>query len=343
MNNTLSELVALSQYAAKPFWVQGPGGNTSVKDGEGNMYVKASGGFLGELTETSSWVQVGLPQILNVLKEEGLSGREPGDAERINKAVQEALIKPAVEGLRPSMETAFHALYYKYVLHTHHVFANIYLCSDHAEEIQDCLPDAETCFSSLLSDYYTPGAELSWMLYDIFRFQPAMPQITLLPNHGIIISADSLEELIKLNDDLHQQLCSKLNISDNDYPDYSLHEQENGFVLDCSYLQEYFAKAVPMPHIFTEYLVPDHIVYLYPEDFSVENPAAKIYFDPQTKTIHLNTNRKQAIAITELMINNAFLHEQITGRGFEPLTINYDANKLRNMGAERFRRKSMDE
>lgn len=342
MNNTLSELVALSQYAAKPSWVQGPGGNTSVKDDAGNMYVKASGRFLGELTGTSSWVQVEIPRILNTLKEEGLSGREPEDAERINNAVKEALVKPAAEGLRPSMETAFHALYHKYVLHTHHVFANIYLCSDHAEELQDCLPAVETCFSSLLNDYYTPGAELSWMLYDIFRFQPDMPQITLLPNHGIIVSANSLEEVTRLNDNFHQQLCNKLNVSDGDYPDYALQEKENGFTLECSYLQEYFAKAGSLPNIFTEYLVPDHIVYLYPEDYSIENPEAKIYFDPRSTTIHLNTNLKQAIAITELMINNAFLHEQITGHGFEPLTINYDADKLRNMGAERFRRKSME-
>lgn len=342
MNKTLSELVALSQYAAKSCWVQGPGGNTSVKDEEGNMYVKASGGFLKELNEISGWVEVNTAAILKTLKEDGLSGREPAGAEQINDAVKGLVVHAAAAGLRPSMETAFHALYHKYVLHTHSVFANIFLCSDHAEDILECLPDAEYCFSALLNDYYTPGAELSWMLYERFRFHPEMPQVTLLPNHGIIISANSLEEVTRLNDDVHQQLCRKLNLAEAGYPDYFLSQKANGFVLVCAYLQHYFERSDLPPRIFLEYLVPDHIVYLYPEDYSTENSSAKIYFDPIGKVIHLNTSGKQAVALAELMINNAFLHEQITSRGFEALTINYDAAKLRNMGAERFRQKSME-
>lgn len=342
MNNTLKDLILLSQYAAQPYWVQGPGGNTSVKDETGSMYVKASGGFLKELDAASGWVEVDAPCILKVLKEDGLSAREPAGAQRVDDAVKGSVVHAPAEGLRPSMETGFHALYHKYVLHTHPVFANIYLCSDHAEEIQECLPDPDECFSALLTDYYTPGAELSWMLYERFRFRPEMPQITLLPNHGMIISADSLEEVMRLNNELHRQLCRKLNLEHTAYPGYSLPEKANGFILVCPYLQNYFERSGLAPQLFSEYLVPDHIVYLYPEYFSTEQRHAKIYFDPVGKTIHLNTVRKEAIALAELMINNAFLHEQITSRGFEPLTINYDADKLRNMGAERFRKKSME-
>lgn len=306
------------------------------------MYVKASGGFLNELDAAAGWVEVDTAPILKTLKEDGLSGRETSGAGQIDDAVKGSVAHAAAEGLRPSMETAFHALYHKYVLHTHSVFANIYLCSDHAEEIQECLPDREQYSSALLSDYYTPGAELSWILYERFRFRPGMPQITLLPNHGIIVSAGSLEEMIRLNDDFHLQLYRKLNLAESDYPGYSLQQKADGYMLVCAYLQQYFERSGPAPQIFSDYLVPDHIVYLYPEDYSTENRRAKIYFDRNEKVIHLNTGSKQAHALAELMINNAFLHEQITGRGFEPLTINYDADKLRNMGAERFRQKSME-
>lgn len=337
------QLVQLSQYAARSVWVQGPGGNTSVKNDDGCMWVKASGVFLGEVNNNAGWVQVHCQEITQTLKQEGLSGREADDLVLINNAVAGSLSEAAVPGLRPSMETAFHSLYQKYVLHTHNVFANIFLCSDQAEEIASCLPDPETCFSSLVNDYYTPGAELSWVLYDLFRFSPSMPQITLLPNHGIIVAADSLEELVAIHDQFHAQLCIKLNLTDNDYPGFSIHPDGNGFVLTCAYLEEYFADAGTVPAVFSNYLVPDLAVYLYPGHYSATNEHAKVYFNPLTRSIRLNTGRKEAITLAELMINGVFLHEQITRRGFEPLTINFDADKLRNMGSEKHRRKSLEE
>jgi ribulose-5-phosphate 4-epimerase/fuculose-1-phosphate aldolase len=341
--NFLNELVQLSQYAAKPYWVQGPGGNTSVKDNEDRMWVKASGVLLGEVSANAGWVQTDLLAIKEILKKEGLSGREPGDIALINETVNNACIQTATNGLRPSMETAFHSLYHRYVLHTHHAFANIFLCSDHADDIHYCLPNTGECFASLASDYYTPGAELSWMLYDMFRFEEAMPQITLLPNHGIIISANTLVELFSVHDAFHARLCSRLQLNDHDYPGYTLQQEENRFVVNCNYLQKYFSNAGEQPPVFYEYLVPDLAVYLYPEYYSCTNSQSKIYFNPQTNIIQINASRREAITLTELMIYAVFLHEQITARNFEPLTINFDTGKLRNMGAEKYRRKAVGE
>jgi ribulose-5-phosphate 4-epimerase/fuculose-1-phosphate aldolase len=341
--NFLDELVQLSQYAAKPCWVQGPGGNTSVKDDEGQMWVKASGVLLGEVNENAGWVQTNLAVIKEILQKEGLSGREPVDIALINKAVNNACIGTATNGLRPSMETAFHSLYHRYVLHTHHAYANIFLCSDHAEDIHHCLPDAGECFASLASDYHTPGAELSWMLYDMFRFEEAMPQITLLPNHGIIIAADSMKELVAIHDAFHAKLCGYLKLTDDHYPGYTLQEEQNGFVATCSYLEHYFALEGATPGLFSEYIMPDQAVYLYPEYYSVTDPQAKIYFHRPTTTIHLHTGYREAVTLMELMIACLFIHEQIAARKFEPLTINFDTGKLRGLGAEKYRQKKLEE
>lgn len=307
------------------------------------MYVKASGVLLGEVNEQAGWVETDAGLIRQQLKQEGLSGRETEDAALIDETVRNSVITAAQPGLRPSMETAFHSIFPKYVLHTHNAFANIYLCSSNAEDIYPCLPADEDFFSSLVNDYYTPGAELSWMLYDIFRFEAAMPQITLLPNHGIICAAESIEELYTVHNDFHNRLCTQLGLSDADYPGYELVPEENRFRLRCAYLEQYFSANGALPPVFTEYLVPDHAVYLYPEYYSRQNNSAKVYFDAAKKTIWLNTTKKEAVTLAELMINSAFLREQITKRNFEPLTINFDTHKLRNMGAEQYRRKQVEE
>ncbi len=335
-------LAALSQYAARPVWVQGPGGNTSVKNDNGRMYVKASGVLLSGVNEQAGWVETDLIHIKKQLTQEGLSGREQHDTALIDEAVRTSAVSGAQPGLRPSMETAFHSLYQRYVLHTHNAFANIYLCSDRAEDICTCLPGEDDCFSSLVNDYYTPGAELSWMLYDLYRFEPEMPQITLLPNHGIICAAHSLEELYSVHDNFHARVSAQLGLNQNDYPVYALHPGENSFRLQCGFLENYFSASDELPAIFTEYLVPDHAVYLYPEYYSRNNSKAKVFFDAAAKTITLNTTEKEAITLAELMINSAFLWQQITTRNFEPLTINFDTEKLRNMGAEQYRRKQVE-
>jgi ribulose-5-phosphate 4-epimerase/fuculose-1-phosphate aldolase len=337
----LQQFEKLSQYAAKPLWVQGPGGNTSVKDDKGQMLVKASGVLLNEVTEQAGWVQVTLPEIMGVLQQDGLNGGESADVEKINQAVQSSVSKTARDGMRPSMETAFHCIFHRFVLHTHHALANIYLCSDRADEIASCLPESDTCFSSLVNDYYTPGAELSWILYDMFRFEEHMPQLVLLPNHGIIVSADTMEELASIHDAFHTKLCQKLNFADKDYPGFSLQTSGDGFQLICPYLEQYFSLAGESPLVFSDYLVPDQAVYLYPEYYSCVNSKAKIYFNTGEQTIQLNTTEREAVTLAEIMINGVFLHDQITRRGFEPLTINFDVDKLRNMGAEKYRRKSI--
>ena len=94
----LSELARMSQTVGeRNDYVQGGGGNTSVKLDNGLMAVKASGIRLAQVTETDGFAVVEVETLKDVTSEQGY--------------------KPA----RPSVEAGFHALLGKFVLHTHPV------------------------------------------------------------------------------------------------------------------------------------------------------------------------------------------------------------------------------
>ena len=66
MKNALAELEAISRYAGNRVdYVQGGGGNTSVKLDDHRMLVKSSGSALGELCESSGFVMVDYQSIAN--------------------------------------------------------------------------------------------------------------------------------------------------------------------------------------------------------------------------------------------------------------------------------------
>ncbi|MCL2084901.1 MAG: class II aldolase/adducin family protein, partial [Oscillospiraceae bacterium] len=102
----LKEFARMSQTAgSREDYVQGGGGNTSVKLGDGLMAIKASGYRLRQVTETDGFAVVETETLRDVTEERGY--------------------RP----LRPSVETGVHALLGAFVLHTHPVYANLALCS----------------------------------------------------------------------------------------------------------------------------------------------------------------------------------------------------------------------
>jgi ribulose-5-phosphate 4-epimerase/fuculose-1-phosphate aldolase len=333
----IKQLITLSKTAAhRPDWVQGPGGNTSVKLDDGTMLIKASGCLLKEVDETNAWTRVNTAAILQVLRAEDIQPGDPAAMERINDAILASVIETAQQGLKPSMETAFHCLYPKYVLHTHNMWANILLCSDGFDMLENCFTGDEDYTISLLKDYYTPGAELSWWLGQLYRFEEAMPQVTLMPNHGIIIAAGTMEAVTAIHDDVQFRLLRYLRLSEKDYPVYQLDYHEGRYAIICdelkSWLLEYDAD-----FIFEEYLFPDQIIYLNGADFSTMDDEAKIFFDRFTDTFYIKAAEKEAATIAELIIAVTFLYHQIKQRQLEPLTINFEIAKLRGLDSEQHR------
>ena len=103
-----SEFRVLSARLGKdPLQVQGPGGNTSVKDGD-VMWIKASGTELAHADQQDIFVAVDRAAAL------AEANGSAGDG-----SCQEAVLDPYTT-LRPSIETTFHAAFdHAVVVHTH--------------------------------------------------------------------------------------------------------------------------------------------------------------------------------------------------------------------------------
>ncbi len=188
----LSELARMSQIAgARTDYVQGGGGNTSVKLDNGLMAIKASGFRLNQVTETDGFAVVEVATLNDVTAEQGY--------------------KP----LRPSVEVGFHAILKKYVLHTHPVYANLALCSESGLEK---LPSLMTGYSYIVVPYINPGAELSAAIKE--RLTPET-QVVFMVNHGLIVTADTADECLSIHEDVNKRIAKAYGVTPSDFEELS--------------------------------------------------------------------------------------------------------------------------
>ncbi|HBB92308.1 MAG: hypothetical protein A2X22_00635 [Bacteroidetes bacterium GWF2_49_14] len=193
MEKSISDLLAISNhYGNNNEFVIGGGGNTSWKDDK-YLYVKASGTRLGTLTEREL-IKIDRQALNGVL-----SGSFPDDAFQRDQMILSGLMNSCVDNernLRPSVETPLHNLVrYRFVIHTHSTRLNAMLCS------QGCRKTISNAFPEdvLYVEYTDPGYVLYRKLEaEIAEFRKKFskdPQIILVQNHGVFISADTTDEV----------------------------------------------------------------------------------------------------------------------------------------------------
>ena len=183
----LREFVRMSQsVGSRPDYVQGGGGNTSVKM-DGLMAIKASGFRLDQVTETDAYATVETATLRDVTVEHGLPP------------------------LRPSVETGFHALLGRFVLHSHPVYANLALCSEKGSER---LADLMTGYGWIAVPYINPGAALSAAIGE--RLQ-ADTQVVFMQNHGLIVTADTADECLRIHDDVNMRIADSYGVTAADF------------------------------------------------------------------------------------------------------------------------------
>ncbi len=188
----VDELIQVANaFGADPEYSRAGGGNASVKV-DGVLRIKPSGVPLATLA-ADDLVSLRIDTLL-----EALASDEPQEGDPVMAAAAKALVD-APRGRRPSVEILFHALIPDaLVLHTHPLVANALTCN----------ADAETLVANLLGDdavfvpYTDPGVPLAREIarrrdaYTARTGRPA-PGITLLGNHGIIVSGDTAAELTR--------------------------------------------------------------------------------------------------------------------------------------------------
>lgn len=198
-NRRLLELVDMShRVGGDPAYVQGGGGNTSIKLDSDLMAVKSSGSMLKEMSPEKGFCILDYQATRSYLM-------TPHDRDDLFSEKIQSFCKSSES--RPSMESGFHALLGDAVIHTHSVFANVLTCSKEGESIvQELFPEA------LWLSYTTPGRELTIAIRDILKGLESAATVIFLQNHGVIVSAASSQEALGLHEELNLRIRKKLGL-----------------------------------------------------------------------------------------------------------------------------------
>lgn len=171
----LSELAGVSaRIGSDPLLVQGPGGNTSIKDAD-ELWVKASGVWLAEASEKLVFVPVRRAALADMAAHGYAIAPEAVIAERNS------------ERLRPSIETALHALMpHPVVVHAHAVNAMaMAVRADGESEAAARLDPLRWAWIP----YRQPGAGLAEAV--AAALADAQADVLLLQNHGVVVGAET--------------------------------------------------------------------------------------------------------------------------------------------------------
>lgn len=191
-NLVTPEFRALSaRLGSDPLQVQGPGGNTSIKDGQ-VMYIKASGTELADAEAKDIFVAVDRDKaVLEALEKAG------------DGSCKGTVLDPS-HGLRPSIETTFHAaLDHRIVAHTHSVVTITHAISPEGRG-EAAVKLAGLKFAMV--PYAMPGLPLTREI--LARIEPDT-NIIVLENHGLICAGDTVEEVAQLIADVEARLKLK--------------------------------------------------------------------------------------------------------------------------------------
>ncbi len=250
-----------AQIGADPLLVQGAGGNVSWKD-DGTLWVKASGTWLAEAESKEIFVPVSLSMLEDALVR--------GDY---------AFSPYALDGhtLRPSIETMLHALMpQKFVVHLHMVNAVAWLVRLESDaEIAAALADDGTWVHV---DYYKPGSELAKAIHSQVLSNSSI-QMVLMKNHGVLVGANTIEEV----KDLLNKLSANLNIIPRKIDSGGRLKLENlqNLLKSSSYElcpDEYLNRLICDPTLYQRLkeswaICPDHVVFLGAVAVCVDDPS----------------------------------------------------------------------
>lgn len=249
--NKISDLITLAAISKKIGsnlnLVQGAGGNTSLKN-DGILWVKASGCRLKDAENRDIFVPVDHLEVVKRLMNDK------------NESLEFSILQmDEVVGLRPSIETSLHALMpHRYVVHVHSVNAlgNAVLL------------DGEKKMTQLLSgvnwswvSYVRPGIPLTRAIQRVMR--PGL-NVIVLANHGLVLGAESEDEIMSLLNDLEGRLYRKrrdsIMVDDNEIQ--LLVKNTDYIPTQYSIVHSLAFDSVALSIMANRPLYPDHIVFL---------------------------------------------------------------------------------
>ena len=228
----VSELVNLCSFAGERFDLSQAGGGNASFVREGELWITASGWPLSDVKDASGTCRLDHAALVETMR--NLKGKqsklEKTELERVaGKAVAQCSKTPEV---RPSIETLMHCLLGPFTLHTHPIAVTALLCRKNWKStIQSLYPDA------ICVDYETPGVRLALALMDkmdelseagnkavdtgsngsALSKKKAKSTKIFLENHGVIISAPTVEDVIESTNDVVAKVGDHLGLNLSHY------------------------------------------------------------------------------------------------------------------------------
>ena len=204
MNNALADLIKISNVTGRDATlVQAGGGNTSAKTADRKyMYIKASGTALKDMSIKKGWRKLRLDVALTIIEDKliamlGTQAREIEVKNRLLLACDDKIRGQA----RPSLESHFHALLDKCVVHLHPQAVLAYTCAKNGREKLQKLFKNEK-----FPPVWVPYVGLGYMLAKKIKTITSNyknrygrnPAIIFLQNHGLAVTANSAGAVLQL-------------------------------------------------------------------------------------------------------------------------------------------------
>ncbi|MDG1436748.1 MAG: class II aldolase/adducin family protein [Rickettsiaceae bacterium] len=238
MKEDIKNLVNISRaIGIFPQFVQGGGGNSSVKIDGNLMAIKASGYLLKDMSENDGFSFVNYHDIKGHISANKISNDTEDEFSDFIKGKTSQL--NGYPKLKPSIETGFHALLpQKYIVHTHSVYANIVCCSKEGQGIvNELFPGA------VWVPYANPGKDITIAISDAVA--GTNTNVIFMENHGLVVGAESSDEAFSLHEEVNNKII-------------------NHFRIDPTYEVE--ALDLNVDQINNEVIFPDQVVYLLSEE-----------------------------------------------------------------------------
>ena len=203
----LKEIVEVSRrYGSDRRYVLAGGGNTSFKNRD-SLYVKASGTTLAGLTE-DGLVKMDRSRLAAIWDRH--YSADPDVRER--EALADLMAARAEgETKRPSVETLLHDLLEKsHVVHLHPSLVNGLTCARKGEEIANELFGEAMLWIPVVNPGYVLAKHIRDAIGRVASRGGARPEILLLENHGIFVSGDSVDEIVRIYDQVMTSLAARV-------------------------------------------------------------------------------------------------------------------------------------
>lgn len=336
----LDALSALSiQAGSRADYVQGGGGNTSVKFDDTLMAIKASGFCLSDIRADAAYAVLDYRAIRAFF--EAHSPEDFLDVESAGAAEVKASIRQ-IEGLpelRPSVEAGFHSLLDTFVLHSHSVYANLAACSAECGAI---MREAFRGAGYAVVPYVDPGTRLTFAVQEALMQAGKRPPVLLMQNHGLIAHHDDMEACLAIHADANERIAAVFHMAGDAFPQVALKQQADGsFVSDTPFLTEQLKSgAYSEEALLRQPLYPDQLVFLNGTfTFGMEPGEGKCALDTNTGLVHYRMDKKAALVVEETLTAVTFIISTIQRAGYTLSVMGEEAKSfIANWESEQYRK-----